>query len=107
MLLQFVLFFTLASAGLTLIVVQGDLVQARVWIGLPLALAAIALAAFAVAVLTRDQAAWPILTALGLAATIAARLPLKPWSTLPAAPLASFAVGSPQALGLGGVLSFF
>src|SRR5205807_6903549 len=107
MLLQFVLFFTLASAGLTLVVVQGDLVRARVWLGLPLALVAIALAAFAVAVLTRDQAAWPILTALGLAATIAARLALNRWSTLAAALLACVALGSLSYLIYAALLPFY
>ena len=107
MLLQFVLFFTLASAGLTLIVVQGDLVRARVWLGLPLALAAIALAGFAVAVLTRDQAAWPILTALGLAAAIAARLALNRWSTLAAALLACVALGSLSYLVYAALLPFY
>ena len=107
MLLQFVLFFTLASAGLTLVVVQGDLVRARVWLGLPLALAAIALAGFAVAVLTRDQAAWPILTALGLAAAIAARLALNRWSTLAAALLACVALGSLSYLVYAALLPFY
>ena len=107
MLLQFVLFFTLASAGLTLVVVQGDLVRARVWLGLPLALVAIALAAFAVAVVTRDQAAWPILTALGLAATIAARLALNRWSTLAAALLACVALGSLSYLVYAALLPFY
>jgi cellulose synthase/poly-beta-1,6-N-acetylglucosamine synthase-like glycosyltransferase len=107
MLLQLVLFFTLASAGLTLLAVQGDLVRARAWVGLPLAAAAIALAAYAVAWLTRDQAAWPILTLSGLAAAILVRLGLRRWSMLAAALLACVLLGSLAYLAYAALLPFY
>ena len=88
MLLNFILYFGLASAITILAIVLPGMVRARTWLGLPVGIVALALAAAATVVLTNDRviSATGLLLALGLA--VALKVRLREWSLMASQALA-------------------
>src|ERR1700682_3052192 len=89
MLLNFILYFGLASAITILAIVLPGMVRARTWLGLPVGIVALALAAAATVVLTNDRviSATGLLLALGLA--VALKVRLREWSLMASQALAT------------------
>src|SRR5206468_6231316 len=94
MLLQFVVFFTLASAITTAVVMVPGLVRARAWASIPLGLAILAGAGWLTGLITQDAVAGTILALLGVGVVIETRRHLPQWSMLAAQLLALLLVAS-------------
>ncbi|MGH7904287.1 MAG: glycosyltransferase, partial [Candidatus Dormibacteraceae bacterium] len=94
MLLQFLLFFAFASATTTLAVLVPGAVRARVWVGLPLGVAALAVAGWLLALVSGGQPAGIATGLLGLASAVVARLLLRRFSWLAAQVLAMVTLGA-------------
>src|SRR5437773_2399548 len=82
MLLQLVLFFTLASVITTLAVMVPGLIRARAWASIPLGLAILAGAGWLTSLITQDAVAGMILPLFGVGAVIETRRHLPQWSML-------------------------
>src|SRR2546421_3046504 len=94
MLLQLVLFFTLASVITTLAVMVPGLIRARAWASIPLGLAILAGAGWLTSLIPQDAAAGLILPLFGGGAGTETRRPLPQWSMLAAQLLALLLVAS-------------
>src|SRR5213080_2789789 len=94
MLLQLVVFFTLASAITTAVVMVPGLVRARAWASIPLGLAILAGAGWLTRLITQDAVAGTILPLFGVGAVIETRRHLPQWSMLAAQLLALLLVAS-------------
>src|SRR5438067_6022590 len=94
MLLQLVVFFTLASAITTAVVMVPGLVRARAWASIPLGLAILAGAGWLTGLITQDAVAGTILALLGVGVVIETRRDLPQWSMLAAQLLALLLVAS-------------
>src|SRR5438094_1056340 len=94
MLLQLVVFFTLASAITTAVVMVPGLVRARAWTSIPLGLAILAGAGWLTGLITQDAVAGTILPLFGVGAVIETRRHLPQWSMLAAQLLALLLVAS-------------
>src|SRR5436309_16024131 len=94
MLLQLVLFFTLASVITTLAVMVPGLIRARAWASIPLGLAILAGASWLTSLITQDAVAGMILPLFGVGAVIETRRHLPQWSMLAAQLLALLLVAS-------------
>src|SRR2546421_2864174 len=94
MLLQLVLFFTLASVITTLAVMVPGLIRARAWASIPLGLAILAGAGWLTSLITQDAVAGMILPLFGVGVVIETRRHLPQWSMLAAQLLALLLVAS-------------
>src|SRR5213082_1116439 len=94
MLLELVLFFTLAAAITTAAVMVPGLVRARAWSGIPLALAILIAAGWLTGLIVHDPVAATILPLFGVGAVIETRRHLPQWSMLAAQLLALLLVAS-------------
>src|SRR5438067_11209041 len=94
MLLQLVVFFTLASAITTAVVMVPGLVRARAWTSIPLGLAILAGAGWLTGLITQDAVAGTILPLFGVGAVIETRRHLPQWSMLAAQLLALLLLAS-------------
>src|SRR5881296_181857 len=94
MLLQLVLFFTLASVITTLAVMVPGLIRARASASIPLGLAILAGAGWLTGLITQDAVAATILPLFGVGAVIETRRHLPRWSMLAAQLLALLLVAS-------------
>src|SRR5213080_2138888 len=94
MLLQLVLFFTLASVITTLAVMVPGLIRAHAWASIPLGLAILAGAGWLTSLITQDAVAGMILPLFGVGAVIETRRHLPQWSMLAAQLLALLLVAS-------------
>src|SRR5437588_4823775 len=88
MLLQLVLFFTLASVITTVAVMVPGFIRARAWASIPLGLAILAGAGWLTGLITQDAWAATILPLFGVGAVIETRRHLPQWSMLAAQLLA-------------------
>src|SRR5207247_10268861 len=82
MLLQLVVFFTLASAITTVAVMVPGLIRARAWASIPLGLVILAGAGWLTGFITQDAWAGIILPLFGAGAVIETRRHLPPWRML-------------------------
>src|SRR5947209_12632030 len=94
MLLELVLFFTLAAAITTAAVMLPGLIRARAWAGIPLALAILVGAGSLTALIVHDPVAATILPLFGVGAVIETRRHLPQWSFLAAQLLSALLVAS-------------
>src|SRR6266702_2463865 len=94
MLLELVLFFTLAAAITTAAVMVPGLVRARAWAGIPLALAILVGAGSLTALIVHDPVAATILPLFGVGVVIETRRHLPQWSFLAAELLSALLVAS-------------
>src|SRR5256886_16000470 len=94
MLLQLVLFFTLASVITTVAVMVPGLIRARAWASIPLGLVILAGAGWLTGFITQDAWAGIILPLFGAGAVIETRRHLPQWSMLAAQLLALLPVAS-------------
>ncbi len=94
MLLQLVLFFTLASVITTVAVMVPGLIRARAWASIPLGLVILAGAGWLTGFITQDAWAGIILPLFGAGAVIETRRHLPQWSMLAAQLLALLLVAS-------------
>src|SRR5213080_1341466 len=94
MLLQLVLFFTLASVITTLAVMVPGLIRAHAWASIPLGLAILAGAGWLTSLITQDAVAGMILPLFGVGALIETRRHLPQWSFLAAELLSALLVAS-------------
>jgi len=94
MLLELVLFFTLASALTTVAVMVPGLVRARAWLSIPVGLVILAGAGWLTGLITNDAVAATILPLFGIGAVIETRRHLPQWSMLAAQMLATLLVAS-------------
>jgi cellulose synthase/poly-beta-1,6-N-acetylglucosamine synthase-like glycosyltransferase len=94
MLLELVLFFTLAAAITTATVMVPGLVRARAWAGIPLGLAILIAAGWLTGLIMRDAVAATILSLFGIGAVIETRRHLPKWSMLAAQLLSTLVVAS-------------
>src|SRR5438309_7831692 len=94
MLLQVVLFFTLASVITTLAVMVPGLIRARAWASIPLGLAILAGAGWLTSLITQDAVAGMILPLFGVGVGIETRRHLPQRSMLAAQLLALLLVAS-------------
>src|SRR2546427_12042139 len=98
MLLQLVLFFTLASVITTVAVMVPGLIRARAWGSIPLGLVILAGAGWLTGVITQDAWAGIILPLFGAGAGVETRRHLPQGSMLAAHPLALPTVGATRYL---------
>jgi Glycosyltransferase like family 2 len=94
MLLELVLFFAIASAATTAVVMIPGSVRARAWVGVPLVLVILFGAGWLTGVITGDSVGGRILPLVGLVVAGVARWRLRAWSTLAAQMLAVLTLGS-------------
>ena len=94
MLLELVLFFTLAAAITTAAVMVPGLVRARGWAGIPLTLAILIAAGWLTGLIVHDPVAATILPLFGVGAVIETRRHLPQWSFLAAQLLSALLVAS-------------
>jgi cellulose synthase/poly-beta-1,6-N-acetylglucosamine synthase-like glycosyltransferase len=76
-LLQILFYFTLAAAATTVVAMLSRLASAPIWVGLPLGVAVLAAAGWAVAWLTADPGSWLILTAAAVVLCLIAQILLR------------------------------
>ncbi len=84
MLLDSVLFFALTATGTTLVMIALRLVRARLSVGLPFGLLALAAGGACTILLTHDNIGVEILVAVSVASAIAAKLTFRSWSFMAA-----------------------
>src|SRR2546428_1835327 len=94
MLLQLVLFFTVAAVITTVVVMVPGLIRAHAWTSIPLGLAILAGAGWLTGLITQDAWAGTILPLFGVGAVIETRRHLPQWSMLAAQLLALLLVAS-------------
>src|SRR6266487_440180 len=94
MLLELVLFFTLAAAVTTAAVMVPGLVRANAWAGIPLALASLIGAGWLTGLIVHDPVAATILPLFGVGVVIETRRHLPQWSFLAAQLLSALLVAS-------------
>ena len=94
MLLELVLFFTLAAAVTTAAVMVPGLVRANAWAGMPLALASLIGAGWLTGLMVHDPVAATILPLFGVGVVIETRRHLPQWSFLAAELLSALLVAS-------------
>src|SRR5438093_808543 len=94
MLLQLVVFFTLASVITTVAVMVPGLIRAHAWASIPLGLAILAGAGWLTGLITQDAVAGSILPLLGVGVVVETRRHLPQWSMLAAQLLALLLVAS-------------
>src|SRR2546423_15569300 len=82
MLLELVLFFTLAAAITTAAVMVPGLVRARAWAGIPLTLAILIAAGWLTGLIVHDPVAATILPLFGVGAVVGTRRHLPQWGLL-------------------------
>lgn len=92
MLLNFILYFALASALTIAATVVLGLVRARIWIGLPFGIVSLALAAVATATLTHDQVTSALGALVSLGLSLLLRLKLRQWSFMAAQALTTMSL---------------
>src|SRR5436190_4429202 len=94
MLLELVLFFTLAAAVTTAAVMVPGLVRANAWAGIPLALASLIGAGWLTGLIVHDPVAATILPLFGVGVVVETRRHLPQWSFLAAELLSALLVAS-------------
>jgi cellulose synthase/poly-beta-1,6-N-acetylglucosamine synthase-like glycosyltransferase len=105
-LLELVLFFTIATALSTLAVMVDHLVRSRAWLGLPVGLAILVAAAWLTGLLAHDPSASLVLLIVAIVAVALARALLRRWSVLAAQLLATVLLASAAYLVYAALLPF-
>ena len=106
MLLELALFFAMASAFTTIVVMLPGLVRARAWVGAPVGLVIMAVTGWVTAWITADPAAGTTLVVAAALAVLLVRLWLSRWSVLAATALAMVLLASITYLAYAAVLPF-
>src|SRR5579864_3441422 len=106
MLLELVLFFTLAAAITTAALMVPELIRARAWLSIPIGLAILAGAGWLTGLITNDSVGGTILPLFGIGAVIETRRHLPQWSTLAAQMFATLLAASSVYLIYAGVQPF-
>src|SRR5437588_5157934 len=106
MLLELVLFFTIASAITTVAVMLPGLMRARAWASIPIGLVILAGAGWLTGLIAHDPVGGTILPLFGIGAVIETRRHLPQWSMLASQMLATVLVASAAYLVYAGIQPF-
>src|SRR2546421_3789153 len=106
MLFELVVFFTIAAVLTTLALMVGRLVRSRAWMGIPIGLVILAVAAWITGVIAHDPSASLVLLIVAMGATVLVRVSLRRWSLLAAQLLAVVLLATTAYLAYAAVLPF-